>query len=49
MRILEWLAIERAQQAGRYQLENGNAGSKPHTPGPLTRIVNYILNSQTCS
>lgn len=32
---LEWLGIKRANEAGRYQVENGNAGSKPHTPAPL--------------
>lgn len=32
---LEWISIQRAQQAGRYALENGNAGARPHTPAPL--------------
>lgn len=32
---LEWLSIQQANQAGRYRTENGNAGSKPHTPAPL--------------
>lgn len=32
---LEWLGIKRANEAGRYKVENGNAGSKPHTPAPL--------------
>ena len=32
---LEWLSIKEANQAGRYKTENGNAGSKPHTPAPL--------------
>ncbi|MYZ52119.1 GIY-YIG nuclease family protein [Malikia spinosa] len=32
---LEWSGIKRANEAGRYQVENGNAGSKPHTPAPL--------------
>ncbi len=35
LRYLEWLAIKEARNAGRYQLENGNGGSKPHTPEPL--------------
>lgn len=32
---LEWLAIREARLANRYQVENGNAGSRPHTPAPL--------------
>jgi len=33
--FLEWLSIQQASQAERYALENGNAGSRPHTPLPL--------------
>jgi Domain of unknown function (DUF4357) len=33
--FLEWFAIGQAMQAGRYSLENGNAGARPHTPAPL--------------
>lgn len=32
---LEWESIRQAQLAGRMSLENGNAGSRPHTPEPL--------------
>ncbi len=32
---LEWSSIKAAQEAGRYTLENGNSGNKPHTPAPL--------------
>jgi hypothetical protein len=32
---LEWLAIREATSAGRWRLENGTVGSKPHTPPPL--------------
>ena len=32
---LEWLSIKSANEAGRYNVENGNSGSKPHTPAPL--------------
>ncbi len=32
---LEWLSIKEAVKAGRYSVENGNTGSKPHTPAPL--------------
>jgi hypothetical protein len=33
--FLEWFAIGQATQAGRYSLENGNAGARTHTPAPL--------------
>ncbi len=33
--FLEWFAIQQAIQAGRYSLENGNTGARPHTPAPL--------------
>ncbi|MHB1057436.1 MAG: GIY-YIG nuclease family protein [Rhodanobacter sp.] len=33
--FLEWFAIDAARAAGRYSLENGNAGSRPYTPAPL--------------
>lgn len=33
--FLEWFSIDAARKAGRYTDENGNGGSKPHTPAPL--------------
>lgn len=33
--FLEWLSIQQAGNAERYVLENGNTGSRPHTPPPL--------------
>jgi hypothetical protein len=33
--FLEWLAIAEASKAGRYSLENANAGTQPYTPAPL--------------
>ena len=33
--FLEWLSISKATDAARFQMENGNAGSRPHTPAPL--------------
>lgn len=33
--FLEWFAICEATKAGRYSLENGNSGARPHTPAPL--------------
>lgn len=32
---MEWQAIRRATVSGRYELENGNDASNPHTPAPL--------------
>jgi len=32
---LEWYSLQAARTAGRYLDENGNSGSKPHTPAPL--------------
>jgi hypothetical protein len=32
---LEWLSIRDAQSAGRYVVENGNNGARPHTPAPM--------------
>ena len=33
--FLEWHCLQAVKLAGRYQDENGNSGSKPHTPAPL--------------
>jgi Domain of unknown function (DUF4357) len=33
--FLEWFAIAEATKAGRYSLEKGNTGARPHTPAPL--------------
>lgn len=33
--FLEWHCLQAANKAGRYVVENGNDGSKPHTPAPL--------------
>lgn len=33
--FLEWHALQATKSAGRYADENGNDGSKPHTPPPL--------------
>lgn len=33
--FLEWHCLQAAGKAGRYTLENGNSGTKPHTPAPL--------------
>jgi Domain of unknown function (DUF4357) len=33
--FLEWFAISEATKTARYTLENGNTGTRPHTPAPL--------------
>jgi hypothetical protein len=33
--FLEWHSLQMARNASRYGDENGNGGSKPHTPAPL--------------
>lgn len=33
--FLEWHCLQMARKAARYGDENGNSGSKPHTPAPL--------------
>ncbi len=33
--FLEWFALSEAAKVGRYSLENGNTGARPHTPAPL--------------
>jgi len=42
--FLEWLAIKEAKSVGRYQLENGNEGSKPYTPAPMEADCYEIFN-----
>lgn len=42
---LEWLSIKVASQAGRYQVANGNAGSKPHTPPALEADCQDIFDT----
>jgi hypothetical protein len=33
--FLEWFCLQASRKAGRYADDNGNAGTKPHTPAPL--------------
>ena len=33
--FLEWHSLQQIRQAGRFKDENGNSGSRPHTPAPL--------------
>lgn len=39
IRYLEWYAIKQATEAGRYVLDNGNAGSKPFITEPMEADV----------
>lgn len=42
---LEWLGIQHANKAGRYNVENGNGGSKPYTPAPLEADCQDIFDT----
>lgn len=42
--FLEWLALKEAKSVGRYQLENGNEGSKSYTPAPMEADCYEIFN-----
>lgn len=42
---LEWLCIQESQKAKRYLTENGNRGSKPHTPAPLQADCDEIFDT----
>lgn len=42
---LEWLFLKAASDAGRYALENGNSGAKPHTPAPLEADCQEIYDT----
>lgn len=43
--FLEWFAISEAAKAGRYSLENGNTGARPHTPAPLEADCQEIFET----
>lgn len=43
--FLEWLSIQRATAAGRFALENGTVGSKPHTPPPMEAECREIFDT----
>ena len=44
-RYLEWKSIQQGHEAGRYALENGNTGSRPHTPAPLQAECEEIFDT----
>lgn len=39
IRYLEWLSLGKAKEAGRYEIDNGNAGAKPFVPEPMEADV----------
>lgn len=43
--FLEWLCLQAVRKAGRYADENGNGGSKPHTPPPLEADCHEIFDT----
>lgn len=47
VKYLEWKSIQLATAANRFELQNGNAGSKPHTPAPLEADCEEILETIT--
>ncbi len=40
--FLEWMSIQAAHSAARYQMENGTTGSRPHTTAPLEAECNEL-------
>ncbi len=42
---LEWHSLQAVRKAGRYADENGNAGTKPHTPAPLQADCHEIFET----
>ena len=45
--FLEWHCLQAARAAGRYLDENGNSGSRPHTPRPLEADCLEIYETAT--
>jgi predicted GIY-YIG superfamily endonuclease len=43
--FLEWRSIQALREAGRYKDENGNSGSRPHTPAPLEAECHEIFET----
>ena len=41
---LEYLSIQKANEVNRYNLKNGNSGSKPHTPKPLQAECDFFFD-----
>lgn len=45
VRMLEFQSIERAEAAGRYTVENGNSGTRPHLTEPLQAEVAEVFET----
>lgn len=46
--FLEWQSIQTAREIARFEVQNGNAGSKPHTPAPMeAECLEYFETGQT--
>lgn len=45
VRLLEWLSIAQASKAGRYCLDNGNAGIQPTVPEWMTADVEEVFET----
>ncbi|MEX2217841.1 MAG: GIY-YIG nuclease family protein [Phycisphaerales bacterium] len=43
VKMLEWASIRKAKDAGRYVVENSNAGQQPHLPEATAAVVSEIL------
>lgn len=43
--FLEWFCLNACRESGRYADENGNSGSKPHTPPPLEADCREIYDT----
>ncbi len=43
--FLEWHCLQQIEAAGRYTAENGNGGSRPHTPAPLAADCMEIFDT----
>jgi len=44
-RLLEWMAIEKTKRAGRFELDNGNAGIKPTMPEWMAADVAEVFET----
>jgi hypothetical protein len=42
---LEWLSIQKAREASRFAVENGNEGSAPHVPEPMQADLEDIFST----
>ena len=43
--FLEWHSLQQIRKAGRFSDENGNSGSRPHTPAPLEAECREIFET----